>query len=187
MITPYSNKNAKFTDKAHKSAQTILYPKIFNGNELIFDDLTDWETPQNEILDGQMGVDKIIKVSTDRFKEPFTFTIQERFRQIKFASYRDLTITEWNNSSDLPSELYKITAGLFVYGYFDDTNEKFGEVIVIDTTLTLYKLSQQKLQYKSDFNPRSNQTFITLKFEDLINSNLVVYHYNKPQNGLFDW
>jgi len=181
MKTDYSESNAQFSEQAHLAAQTQIYSKLFIGMKLEFVSTLLSMGEANAILDGQMGVDRIIKVYSENHKSPIEFTSQERFRRPKFSKYKDLTITEWSHSSNMPSELYKIKSGLFVYGYFDPDSNLFIDWIVVDTTSMLYNLVTRRLRFTTGTNTRSNQTFITLNFEDLEVSGSVLC---KMQNQL---
>lgn len=181
--TPYSTANAEFSNLAHLAAQRLIYPKMFNVpfEKLTFEDTTikNGSGARARALDGEMGIDKIVKIEITNFKMPMLFTIQERFRKIKFTRYQDLTITEWNNSSNLPSELYKISANFFLYGYFDDTTGTFTDIIATVVPTMLIGLCNGNLSHTQGRNPRSNQSFISLKFSDLHRSGCVMYRFEK--------
>lgn len=178
MYTPYSRALAEESNKAHMAAQSRIYPILLgvDRNQLEFVDCTG-DTERNRILDGEMAVDRMVKITVNGLKMPITLTVQERFRKMKFSRYRDLTVTEWNPASGLPSELYKITSGFFVYGYYDGENDEFGEVIMIAVTSMLRAIANGSLPYGRGVNDRTKQPFITLKFNDLIAANVVVESY----------
>jgi len=181
MKTNFSSSNAAFSDKAHLAAQTQLYPLVFNtsSENIIYETVTLSDSPgnkRNEILDGEMAVDRVINVSVNSFPFPLSYTVQERFRKTKFKKYQDITITECNNSSGLPSELYKLSGGLFVYGYYDETANKIDQFVVFSSSALLLSLASGDLKIdKRGMNPRSDQTFVTFKFENLRKKRLLLY------------
>lgn len=182
--TKYQPENAEFSNLAHTCARQLIYPQIFNTDKLTFESTLVGNSKRNTIYDGEMGIDRIVYVTTkdDKLRAPIKFTIQERFRKIVYTKYRDLTITEWNHNSNLPSELYKISAGLFLYGYFDKDKLSFGETIVINTTNLLYQLALGRVKYSRRNNVK-NQTFLTFLFDDLN----PIFHVVKSDEFDIDW
>ncbi len=168
MRTIYNKSNANFSNLAHACAKILIYPEIFETGNLKYESTLLGGSEKNNILDGELAIDRIIHVISkdNKLKGPLKFTIQERFRRINYSNYRDLTITEWNYNSDLPSELYKISSGMFLYGYFDPVNLFFGEVILINTIDLLFQMSQGSLDYRMGKNHK-NQTFLTIPFDNL--------------------
>lgn len=170
MITPFSSTNQDFSDAAHAKARTEIYPRLFDLPiaQLSFDDVTGLAIDRNKILDGEMAVDKIVNVTVHGLQSPIVFTVQERFRRANKAGYEDITITEWNCNSNLPSELYKIKAGLFLYAYYDDRKDAFvGQTIVVSVPSLLLRLASRSIKWCVETNPRSNQRFITIPFTAL--------------------
>ena len=175
--TAYSPKNAAFSEAAHEAAKRQIYPSLFRSHELEFESTLVGSSERNNILDGQMAVDRIVKVKTENLRGPLSFTVQERFRQPKFQKYKDLTVTEYNHSSGQLSELYKVTSGLFVYGYFDEVEGEFLEVISVNTCGLLFKVARGEINYTQGRNPRSNQTFFGFTFDALKTAGLVDFHF----------
>lgn len=177
MRTPFSEANKAFSDAAHNAAQRLVYPHVFGvpPENLTFEstDLVDGE--RGRLLDGELAIDRIVKVTCLRFAHPFVFTVQERFRKVEFAKYRDITITEWNHNSGLPGELYKLTAGIFLYGYFDADRQKFPEAVAIATVPLLRALAAGQVQYSRRTNPRTGQSFLCLTFNDLEKAQVVLF------------
>lgn len=185
--TPYDQDNADFSDKAHESAQKQIYPKVFKVpfENLSFETTSLETSPRNEIMDGEMAIDRIVKVKIKCFRQALQFTIQERFRRPEHLKWKDITITEWNNNSNLPSELYKISSGLFVYGYYDLNTDNFIDVIVISVPTLLYNFVTDNLKYDKRKN-KKNQDFIGIKFNDLDKSGCTLFWKSKDLNeGLF--
>lgn len=186
MYTPFSKKNSSFSNEAHKAAQRLIYPAMFGVplSNLSFEDTLLELNERGRALDGELATDRIVKVTATvqgerGFREPISFTIQERFRRPKYARYKDLTITEWNNRSGHRSELYKLAANFFVYGYFDDKKTVFVDAIAVNVPAMLSKLCNGRLSYGWRSNPRSGQDFITLTFSALEKSGCVMYRQEK--------
>lgn len=179
MFTPFSQDNQDFSDKAHAAAQSLVYPHIFNCEKsaMEFERASVSDGGEKAILDAQMGVDRLVKVSVKGLRQPIQHTVQERFRRPAYTSYKDITVTEWNNASGLPSELYKIKSGIFVYGYFDDRKNEFGEVIAFDVTAFLVAMTAGRLPYGKRRN-KKQQDFITVTFDALHEARVVVWHGN---------
>jgi len=182
--TPYSKDNAAFSEQAHVAAQDLIYPAIFrtSRDKLTFESTLVNDSAKGEVLDGDMAIDKIVKVAAvhDLFKQPIQFTVQERFRRMEFMKWQDITITEWNNRSGLPSELYKLSANIFVYGYYDPAANSFGDAIALNVTSLLTRLCDGELQFAYNKNPRSNQDFIGVKFMAMSQAGCVIYWQEAP-------
>lgn len=182
--TPYSKENQTFSDRAHEFAQTNVYPDLFETcyENLSFDDVTGMEQERNQILDGEMAVDKIVNVTVERLGAPLVFTVQERFRRPKYMQFQDITITEWNINSNQPSELYKIKAGFFMYGYYDEVKSKLvGPLLVVNVSTLLLRIATRQLTYQTRRSPRGNQRFITVPFYALDQLSVVEFRLNfKP-------
>lgn len=187
MNTPYSIDNQAFSDRAHCLAREAIYPSLFDAaaDALTFDDVTGVEAERNKVLDGEMAVDKIVNVTVHGLGAPLIFTVQERFRRPDAARFRDITITEWNNNSNKPSELYKIRAWLFLYGYYDaDCNHFVGETVVVNVPALWLRLATNQIEYASGRNPRSNQRFITVSFDALREYGLVEWRQIWPRRQI---
>jgi len=161
-------------------ARDVLYPRIFNvrRERLAFEDTLLAQSERAAILDGEMGVDRIVRVTVHNLPAPLVFTVQERFRRPEFAKYQDMTVTEWNHASNLPSELYKINAGLFVYGYFDERRGDFADAIVIGVTDMLLAMATRRLRYERRWNKKM-QSFLALRFEDMEQAGIVRFWLSK--------
>lgn len=174
--TLYEQNNADFSNRAHMRARDVLYPRIFNvrRERLQFEDTLLAQSDRAKILDGEMGVDRIVRVTINNLPAPLMFTVQERFRRPKYVERQDMTVTEWNHASNSPSELYKINAGLFVYGYFDERSGRFLDAIVTGVTEMLLALAQGRLRYERREN-KKQQSFLALRFEDMEKAGIVRY------------
>ena len=178
--TLYEQDNADFSNRAHMRARDVLYPRIFNvrREHLQFEDTLLAQSDRAKILDGEMGVDRIVRVTLPNLPAPLVFTVQERFRRPEFAKYQDMTVTEWNHASNLPSELYKINAGLFLYGYFDERTSVFVDAIAIGVTDMLLAIATRRLRYDRRWN-KKRQTFLTLRFDDMERAGIVRFRLDK--------
>ena len=177
--TEYTIANADFSNIAHTSARQTIYPLLFGVDTamLQFDsDTLLHQSKRGELLDGEMAIDRIVRVTVNKLKRPLVFTVQERFRRPWYSPYRDLTITTWNNKTNQPSELYKLEANLFVYGYFDEHSNRFGEVVALNNTLLLMSIANGTLTYIEKGNDKQ-QSFIALGFEELTHIGAKAYHY----------
>jgi len=183
MHTPYSHANQNFSDAAHAAAQSLIYPSLFECDQSLigFESSSVSDGGEKAILDGQMAVDRLVKVTVGGLREPIEHMIQERFRKPSFAKFRDITITEWNHASGKKSELYKLKAGIFLYGYFNEATNDFGEVIAVDTAKLLVAITTQSIPFTLQHNPRSRQDFICFKFDLLHDSGLVYWHYRPEE------
>jgi hypothetical protein len=182
--TVFNEHNSVFSQSAHNAAQEQIYPKIWPGASINFVDVTIKNDSQNFInntLDGDLGIDRILDVRKE-LATPIRFTIQERFRRptsedgvIKYYKYRDITITEWNEASDVKSELYKIQSDYFLYGYFNEKTNCFGEVILVDVPFLKTGIINNSLRWEGKKNKKM-QRFICIKFDDLIHTPGCIYH-----------
>ena len=186
MFTPYSVDNQAFSDAAHAAAQSALYPYVLDcdRDSLSFESSSVGDGGDRAILDGQMAVDRIVSVTVEGLRGPIEHTFQERFRRPGYSSFRDVTITEWNHASNQKSELYKLKAGVFLYGYFDATCQSFGEVIAINTSSLLMAICSGGVQYTKHINQRSRQSFLCIKFDALHQAGVVVWHKNPEEERL---
>ena len=134
---------------------------------------------EKAILDGQMAVDRIVHVTVSGLRDTIDHVVQERFRRPQYARYRDITITEWNHASNQKSELYKLKAGIFLYGYYDEDRGTFGEVIAVNTSALLHAITTGRMKLPVEENRRTKQTFVCLKFDALHAAGVVMWHSKK--------
>jgi hypothetical protein len=186
--TPLDPDNKKFTDLAHEAAQSKLYPLLtgVSREQLEFVTSDVGKNIKSTMLDGEMAIDRTVKIHLPDFQFPFSLTVQERFRRPHFASFRDITITEWNPNSNLPSELYKLNAQIFLYGYFNPQTQDFIEAIAVDTSSLLFRVFSEGIAYGRGVNPRTNQPFLCFKFDDLINEGCVWMKYSNGNGSILE-
>ena len=120
--TPFSTLNEAFTAEVHSVVVETLYHRIFGvpHDRITVESTLLKDNERGAVLDGELAVDCTVhvKAKDNDFHLPLTFTVQERYRRPYAMKWKDITITEWNPCSNTPSELYKITADYFVYGYY---------------------------------------------------------------------
>ncbi len=176
MTTPYSKENQAFSDAGHIAAQSMIYPVVFctSQENLAFESTSLATSEKNRILDGEMATDRIVKVTVKTLRNPIQFTVQERFRKVQYVRFQDITITEWNYTTNLPSELYKLNSGIFVYGYFDPQSNAFADWVAFNTVGLLHTFVTGKCPLSKQWNERSNQDFYTVRFEFLQKAGLII-------------
>jgi len=186
MSTPYSAENQSFSDAAHLCAQRTVYPVIFKCDisNMVFESANVSDGGRLAILDGEMAIDKIVHVQVKTLRAPIVFTIQERYRRLVNRRFTDLTITEFNNVTKQPSELYKMTAGIFLYGFYDDNKNKFERWVAADVNKMLHGIVTGQLAYKKGNNPRSNQDFLGIEVADLFKNECIIAGINKDLWGI---
>jgi hypothetical protein len=184
VYTRFEQHNQDFSDKAHAAAQSLVYPQLFKCHEdrLTFDSASVSDGGEKAILDGQMAVDRLVKVTVDGLRYPIEHTVQERFRRPGYRNYRDITITEWNHASNQPSELYKIKCGIFTYGYYHEDSNCFGDVIAVDVSAFLMAMTTGGLSYSKKTN-RKRQDFICITFEALHEAGVVLAHMDEAKTA----
>lgn len=185
-MTPYSEDNQEFSDIAHMSARLSIYPKLFkcDGSAISYESANVADGGRSAILDGEMGIDKIVNVSVETLRAPIVFTVQERFRRIENKRFTDITITEFNHATGRISELYKMTAGVFVYGFFDESTQRFERWVAADVNKILYGVVTGGLPYTKKNNPRSEQDFVCIEVADLFSGGCVLMGVNKHLWGM---
>jgi len=126
---------------------------------------------EDEYYDKKVGVDLILSVTSSYIKNqrmPIDLWIQERWRPIKYHKYHEITLTEWNNTTGEPSEIYKVKAGLLLYGYvngdFRDpytSPTQFYEVIAVALSQLFYDafVGTTNLKLSENINERTEQSF----------------------------
>lgn len=172
--TLFEKANQAFSNKAHQLALRYIYPKIFGPLVAVKNTgLEDGEI--GEILDGKCGIDRIIYT-----RGGIPFSIQERFRDSSYAHRRDLTITKFNRASGEISELHKCIADYFIYGYLNESETGFIEVLVINYRELRRHISRGEIFFARELN-RKNQEFIAIPFWALEKKGVVAYHYTQDK------
>lgn len=180
--TPFLSEQKDDSDRINQENRHLIYPYIFCTKEVIYDwdDMTD---EQREYLDRSHGVDYSFCAKFPIFSDYMRFLVQYRFRDKYFQQFQDLTITLHNNASDLPGELSKLTAQLFVYGYYTKSSHRLIELLVADCQRMRSGILNETLPYTIGYNPRSDQPFVAIKFNDLKIQNMVLLHWGEDEEG----
>lgn len=172
--TRFDQAHQDFSNAAHTVAQHSIYPHLFpqryyRDNWISFETTSVSLGGAARILDGEMATDRIVRVHGYNYMAPFCFSVQERFREPDYLKRfgPELTITEWNHASDLPSELYKLYAGIFVYGYFDKTAQAFSQWIAVNTSAMMIGLLGGAFNGISTKPNAKKQDFLCIPFEAL--------------------
>jgi hypothetical protein len=162
--TPYSSANQEFSNKAHQQARIEIYPLLF---DVPADRLAYVELPNAQDRDFNQGIDKTIQITVPDLHGSLGFSVQERFRRPSYASFQDMTITEYNLNSGMLGELYKIEADLMLYGYYNPLTSGFIEAIACWVPALKANIARQNTQQQLGHNYRSNQDFLCFKFDEL--------------------
>jgi hypothetical protein len=185
--TLYEPGNAEFSDIAHRAAQRLIYPRMFGvvEEQITYEDVridADTTNERYRILDGEMGVDRIATITHPLLEASLSFHVQERFRKPEHAGRRDVTITEWNHASNRRSEFYKISAGYFLYAYYDEAVDRFLDAIVFNVDDLKLAVIQGRVEYERGWYRKKNQTFLVFTFAELRRIGVVRYH--QEQEGI---
>ncbi|MGH3540782.1 MAG: hypothetical protein ACRDTO_00155 [Mycobacterium sp.] len=158
MRTTFSQQRFEFTKRAHLAAQAQFYPRMFR-NGVAFEDTT------KTTHDLDYAIDCLLSVTAPGFRAPIPLSVQERFRQPHEMHWGDVTITEWNLASNQPSELHKLGAQMFVYGFYDENRNEIICAVAVDVALLQWGLAHNALDYER--RSRGDQHFIALRYEAL--------------------
>jgi len=170
--TVFSSARYEDSQRAHLAAQTQFYPKLFPGLHLTF------EPTGQTIADLDYAIDCKLAVTVPGFRAPICLAIQERWRpDLDAMRYGDVTVTEWNIASDLPSELHKLGAHWFVYGFYDKDDNQIVSGVVVSVPRMLSGLANGLLPYER--RPRGDQHFLAFKVEDLKTIGAEVYRMRR--------
>lgn len=173
----YSNKQTNFSNAVHDKLMKLnFYEKLFDNNNIKVIDTTVTKPGYNkeaQILDQKYGVDYRI-IAKIKLLGNIPVTIQERFRDIKYKHYQSLTIRV-ETKTGLASELSKINADFFIYGYVDIINGiiKPNQIVVINVALIKQAIIMDKLQYTIHKN-YDGSGFIDIRFSDLSKINAII-------------
>lgn len=176
--TRHDEPHHDFTNRAHRAARKQIYPYIVgveSYDRLKFED-TDFSTPEGKLLDGEHGIDRIVHCKYPYLDDFVSYGVQERFRVPKprYSNYFDLTITKFNNASGKKSELSKLHAQIFVYGYYDEAKKEFSRTIACNTYFMIRYIGAGVIGYGQNANEKE-QDFITIPFKDLISNRIAFW------------
>ncbi|MGH3447089.1 MAG: hypothetical protein ACRDP4_05655 [Nocardioidaceae bacterium] len=173
MSTVFSQGRWEFTKKAHVAAETQFYPLMWPGG-VAFEDVT--KTAQ----DLDYAIDCQLAVTVDGLKAPIRMSIQERFRQPEGMDYGDITVTEWNLDTNLPSELHKLGAQMFVYGFYDESCDHIVLAVAVDVGLMQWALAHDELPYVR--RRRGDQSFLGFRFGALRKLGAVLHVHDRRES-----
>lgn len=181
-----------FTKDGHEAAERDLYPKVFEtlyGPDRMKH--IDWDVEYHpgeydddlHDLDAKHGIDATVFVECD-FRTPLPVYLQERWRDPDYQTFQDITITEWNKASGTPSELGKIKADHFAYGYYNQDNDEILEAVIVDVAGIKNALISGDVEYDDSYENHRRQTMVAISFEELARSNIQYLHY---RDGCLDY
>lgn len=190
MRTEYESHQASFSEIAHEAAKVHLYPSLFGTPDIEFERFDVEDEDFGSVFDGRLGIDIVARPNRENapgyedrnpLRSRLHFYVQERFRRASYAHFGDVTITEFNHASGTPSELYKIAAGLMMYGVYDEDAEFFVCAYAIDVARTLLAIQRRKLSFSRNQN-RKGQDFVCLAIADLRKTGCILWSHPKD-NG----
>lgn len=169
----------KFSSFAHYKAREVLYPSLFSvpHYDLEYENIELSKSERERILDGELGVDRIIKVKRDDLLSKIPFTIQERFKSPKYSHFRELTITKFNHASNKLGELSKLCAGFFVCGYYNKEQNQLLETVIVNVPKLLIAIANNEVDYNEIYYKEKEQSFIAIHFDHLLFRDMVELHY----------
>lgn len=167
MKTTFSAERMGFTKRAHAAAQQQFYARMFPDLPLAFEDTV------ATVRDLGYAVDCIVAVTVPGLRAPLRFAVQERWREPRYMDYQDITVTEWNLAPDQPSELHKLGAHLFVYGFYDSDRDQILAGVAVDVAILLRALALGDISYTR--RPRVDQTFLAFDVRHLRRMGAVVF------------
>lgn len=184
MRTQYEQAQGSFSYSAHLAAREQIYPLLFASKDITYEDVRMDRSYRGKVLDGEMGVDVVIRSrnSSGKFSDRLPFFVQERFRRPSFGHYANITITEFNHASDQASELHKIAAGVMVYGLFDEDVDVFTAAFAVDVARLMLYLQHDAMPFERRTNKKA-QSFICLKFSDLHKASCLLWRLKSPSAG----
>lgn len=175
MKTTFSPERMEYTKRAHTAARVQFYQPMFRDLTIAFEDTV------GTVQDLSYAIDCQLAVSTPGLKAPLRFAVQERWRKPDAMRFGDITITEWNRASGQPSELHKLGAHLFVYGFYDEQLDRILLAVAVDVPAVLLALARGDLGYRRD--SRIDQTFLGLGIRDLRRIGAVLFDVDNRRQG----
>ena len=169
MKTTFSQRRMDFTKRAHLAAQTQFYPKMYPAGVEFLDTV-------GTVRDLEYAIDCQLAITVRDLRAPISLAVQERFRQPHEMHWGDITVTEWNLASDQPSELHKLGAQMFVYGFYDDERDRICLAVAVDVGLMQWALANGELGYER--RRRGDQSFLGIKYTALKELGAVLFTYD---------
>lgn len=175
MKTTFSPERMERTKRAHLAAQQQFYAPMFEHRPMAFEDTV------GTVRDMEYAIDCQLAVEVPDLRAPLRFSVQERWRGPEFMRYGDITITEWNTASGEPSELHKLGAQLFVYGFYDPETDRIIAGVALDTQVILRRLATGGLPYTR--RSRIDQSFLAFGLTTLETVGAVVFKYRAEETS----
>jgi len=173
--TTFSPERMDRTKRAHAAAQQQFYAPMFEHRPIVFEDTV------GTVRDLEYAIDCQLAVTIPDLRAPLRFSVQERWRDPSYMPYGDITITEWNTASNEPSELHKLGAQLFVYGFYDEDADRIVAGVALDATVILRRLATSSLPYTR--RSRIDQSFLAFGLTTLEKVGAVVFKYRAGENA----
>jgi len=170
-----------YSDKGHRVAQTTIYPVMFPNKKLEFESTSLGTSLRNTVLDGRLGVDRIIHVYPKRnSRRTIPFTIQERFRDPKSIQQRQNVTIRYECPNGNLQELYKMCGLYFVYGVYDEHKNQMLWAHAINTANMMHALIYKKLDYEIK-TPPGQCSFVSVQLEELRKLGFITASYKNDQ------
>jgi len=184
MRTPFDKENKDLTDDAHMAARDQVYPHLFASDEvdLNINHVADGSSDEYDVLDKRLAVDVIVHATPPQFEQSIPVYVQERFRRPEYRHHQDITITKYNNKSGKESELSKIAAQQFIYGYYEPKLDEIQEAVCVNTSVLLRQIADGVLGTGEDQN-RKEQDFITVSFNELRETGAIAFHIDRTDSA----
>lgn len=182
----YNQDRQAFSTEAHYAALDLIYPRLLPGCDYSVESVTkaaNQNDPRAQALDCYLGIDYLIHLhsSEPTLRAPLPITVQERFREPKYAHYQDVTLTEWNPRTSQLGEIYKIAAQWLLYAYYDPQDQRFLDAICIKTADLIAAFSKRQIIGRHQAGVKAEQSFISFSFADLHRVKAVVWHMTKSE------
>jgi len=206
MATSHSKEKAAFAAAGHAAACKQLYPALFGKNHNVrWFDAAEWrdmphgpERDKAEVLDKELAVDALAFVQTDDVesrKWPLKLAVQERWREIDKKGYQEFTTTYERKCTRQPGELFKLSGGLFIYGYFDDVSKQIVQAVVVDWTKFQLAFLAGKFLIEKDGklvdpiqeDKKQDSMFLYVAFEKLHRLGIIIAAYEPVMGLLWRW
>ncbi|ATU47016.1 hypothetical protein [Salinibacter phage M31CR41-2] len=166
-MSSFTPENDAFTRRAHREAKREIYPRFLPDDYVMVDLFgTDRDYYDDE--------DYEARVFREELDEPLTLSIQERFRRMKYADYREVTIA--TSYGDMQLHLSDSAADLLVYGYYDDEAGELGETVVVSVSGLKYALAEGEVDVQMQQHGSKEHVFACLPIQDLIDAGACVLH-----------
>lgn len=170
-MTVFSPERMDFTRAAHLAARDQVYALMWPEG-VTFEDKVGTAQDLNYAIDAQLAV------TVPGLRGPIRLSVQERFREPEAMRFEDLTITEWNLATNQPSELHKLAAQLFVYGYFHRPSGHICRALAVDVGLLQWAFTHGGISPRAGRRPGGDQSFKAFAFDDLRRIGAVLFEHD---------